>query len=48
MHWDTCKHFSRWCALLVLMSTPYDPKDYIEDFRAFLSMRREAKPCRKS
>jgi len=47
LHWDTCKHFSRWCSLVVFMSTPYEPTDYIEDFRAFLAMEGKIK-CRKS
>jgi dTDP-4-dehydrorhamnose 3,5-epimerase-like enzyme len=42
MHWDTLKNFSHDAVCLVLASTPYDPKDYVEDFRAFLAMEKKA------
>jgi dTDP-4-dehydrorhamnose 3,5-epimerase-like enzyme len=42
LHWDTLKNFSHDAVCLVLASTPYDPKDYIEDFRAFLAMEKKS------
>jgi hypothetical protein len=42
MIWREMRNFSEDCVLMVLASAPYDPVDYISDYKDFVSLVRSS------